>query len=742
MSERFPLSIDSIPMLAAGLAIVAAAIAIAWWRRARMPVASKVLSIGGLVLLSLAAAGVSWRGSPPEVVVMVDRSPSTRGASYHDERQLADRLRDLLGNRRPSVVDFTNEFAPPAADAIVLFSDGRFAPPPDGLPPVYPVIDPELESPDDARVADLEQRDAQAVVHVENRGSSRTLRLTGAREPGAIDVAPGDYSIARPLAPDTSRIVASLDASDRWPENDRLTLLTAPEEKSQRWWIGGTGAVSGDWKQIARDGLPTDPASYLAPAIIVLDNIRSADLSDERQMRLSQYVRDLGGSLLLIGGDRAFSTSGANRLDELSPLSSDPPAPVTRWILLADSSGSMAAPHEGRTRWAFAADAMLWTLQSLPPHDYVTIGGFAGGLTWWSADRTVADTRTLPLPPSSVHPRGPTNLQSALQQIAAAAQTDGAAPTQLLLLTDGQATIDDPNQLAESLKSGQIHLHLLATGPLDASAALREIVERTGGTIVTELDPSRWTRASEQLLQRMRPSRWMSEPIVASFRDALAALAPRELSGWNRTWLKPDARLLAEGMHHGESVPLAASWRIGAGQVAAVGFAADRELIEQIRQRIEAPPRDPRLALAWMIGSAVRVRVDAQEENRPINDLSLFLRWPDIDAAALAQVAPGRYEASVAAPREPVIAEVIQDDGTIIARKAVAGRYDLEFEVIGNDHEALQDLATQTGGRVIAADDRREIHFPFAPRTVSLVRHLSLAGACLLAVALIIWRAR
>ena len=39
-----------------------------------------------------------------------------------------------------------------------------------------------------------------------------------------------------------------------------------------------------------------EPTDYLAPAIIVLENVAADDLSSTQQERLQQYVRDLGGS--------------------------------------------------------------------------------------------------------------------------------------------------------------------------------------------------------------------------------------------------------------------------------------------------------------------------------------------------------------------------------------------------------------------------------------------------------------
>ena len=99
---------------------------------------------------------------------------------------------------------------------------------------------------------------------------------------------------------------------------------------------------------MAPEALPTGAAAYLAPAVIVLDDVAADRLSPEQQGRLRQCVRDLGGGLVLLGGGHAFAAGGypGSALESLSPLASTPPRPTTHWMLLADGSGSMgsAAP--------------------------------------------------------------------------------------------------------------------------------------------------------------------------------------------------------------------------------------------------------------------------------------------------------------------------------------------------------------------------------------------------------------
>ncbi len=93
---------------------------------------------------------------------------------------------------------------------------------------------------------------------------------------------------------------------DRWPENDELSISLGGAGKTECWYVSsGSGAGDG-FRAMRPADLPTDAAAYLAPSLIVLDNLAASDLNDAQLARIEQYVRDLGGGLLITGGDRAF----------------------------------------------------------------------------------------------------------------------------------------------------------------------------------------------------------------------------------------------------------------------------------------------------------------------------------------------------------------------------------------------------------------------------------------------------
>jgi len=301
------------------------------------------------------------------------------------------------------------------------------------------------------------------------------------------------------------------------------------------------------------------------------------------------------------------------------------------------------------------------------------------------------------------------------------------------------------------MRSKNLRLHVLAVGHGGAIDALRRISASTGGTFAEQLDAARWAESARQLVRPVLPDRWVTTPIDVHPRAAAAdiAIPPTRAIGWNRTWAKPAADVLADADHGGETVPMAARQRVGAGQVIALSYPADpAATAATVAAAVAVPPRDPRLRVSWDAGERLRVSVDARDGDAYLNDLALVLdvrplpSTPADGAPAphvVLQTAPGRYEVSLPAPRETSVA-TLRHDGRVVDRVAVAGRYAPEFDAVGNDRAQLERLAARTGGRVIEPTDAQPIDFAWPRRHVPLAGPLAMAAAVCIGLGLVSWR--
>jgi Ca-activated chloride channel family protein len=543
--------------------------------------------------------------------------------------------------------------------------------------------------------------------------------------------------IDRPVAAGSSQVSVELAPGDPWPENDALRANVPLPEEFERWWVGGSGP-GGSWRTIDPHQLPTDSNEYLAAGIIVLDNIAASELSEPQQQRLQQYVRDLGGGLLILGGDHAFAAGGyqGTLLEAMSPLASNPPLPTMHWVLLADGSGSMSEAVPGGTRWQYVTGAIAGALPLLPPDDVVSVGSFAESLQWWIEGKPAREAAATPLPPNGAFPHGPTNLQPALESIARS--VDGKMPVQLLVLSDFDTQITGVADLAGLLNSKQMHLHLLAVGEGTALPALRQVAAATGGSVLTELDPARWSAAARELAHASGSKLLGHEPARVTFTDPAMQSSAQSTEVWNRVWLKPASSPLAEARVGGETIPMAAEWNAGEGRVLAAAFSPRAPAIEQLVARVARPPRDPRFHVTWETGSLLRVIVDAIDGQRYLNGEDLKLELGG-QTRAVPQVGPGKYELAIESPRSSIVAS-LRASGRVVDRIALASRYAPEFDAVGNDLLAMRELARRSGGAVIPPSQGKPIEIRWPARTLSLVPELATAGALFIALGLIAWR--
>jgi hypothetical protein len=740
----------------AALALAIAIIFIARRRQISLPPISEWTLSAGIVLLALAAAGPLWnRPKPGTIAVMVDLSPSTRGANFRNPAFLHRRLAELLGNSPYQLIAFAADnrplnptgpfaeipadqtiFSPPAASAIVLFSDARFDLPAKS-PPVYPIIDPGLENVSDASIRNLNLTGQTLSATIANTGPPREAAFPGSSAPVGI----GTFIVTGPAPAAGQSATVELNPADLWPENDSLSLPIAPPWLSEKWWIGPNPPPG--WRQLAPADLPNLPEQYLAPAIIVIDNQPADQFSPAALDRLMQYTRDLAGSILIIGGNHAFAAGGypGTILEQMSPLVSFPPEPTTRWILLTDASGSMSQDvGAGISRWQAATQAIIHLLPALPPGDPVQIGQFSDSVKWWLPSQPASTAAKATLPPPDAFPHGPTNLESALIQIAG--QSDAALPTQLLLISDCDAQIDRPAELQDDLRQKQIRLQVLAIDRGSALDIIRQISSSTGGRVVEQLNPTQWTASVRALYSATLPPLFSYDPVSVLYEHEDQSFATDIAADWNRTWIKSDADLWASTSHADQSIPMAAEWPVGAGHVAALAFQPDPARLQSLAQLIAQKPRDPRFSVHWEAAARPHVIVNAIDSGKFMNDLAITLELSGNSSKSitpLQQTAPGRYETTIDSSRNPQIATLRTIDETI-DRISLPARYPPEFDALGNDHTAMAALATLTGGQIIQPSDHRLIAFHWPISAIPLAPWFSLLALLLISAGLIAWR--
>jgi hypothetical protein len=765
MLHQLPITLDAPAAATMAAVFCGGACIIARARKINLPRTSVTLAIAGLICLTLAAGRARWQLSTvPRVAVMVDVSASTRTATYHDTDILARRLDQLLGNTPYTLIAFAEQsvatdlaqlpqeapsrrtlFEIPSADAIVLFSDARFDPP-ITAPPIYPIVDPALDQVDDSAITRLDADGGTLAITARAAIEPRDIELA-ATATTTLTAPAGETVLRAAVDPAAAFARATIKAADAWPENNSMTIAMPPPKVAQRWWVtrDTSSAPSQGWRVMSPAQLPTD-GTPLGVAVIVLDNIPADLLPRPQHDRLDQFVRELGGGLVILGGDGAFAAGGyaGTFLERLSPLSCNPPGPATHWVLLIDSSGSMSQTIGDNTRWNFAASAMLNLVPMLPPGDTLSIGDFARDIRWWSAAKSIAETNLTELLPKDVSPTGPTNLEPALRQLAQS--TDGKSPMQAIIITDAEAAIADAPSLAAELARKRVRVSVLSYKQLPQGSPLHQIVQDTHGHDLAQADPREWSHSLRTLLRDASTSWLDTTTLDIEFAPEAGDFPPLAIAPWNRTWRKNNATELAVG-HAGdnEPVPAIAAWNIRSGAVLAAAFRPPTPLAQALAEIVAMPPHDPRYTVGWDTGKSLTVTLDAVDGQRFMNNLAPQLIVVSESTyftftQSLTQTAPGRYSITLPPPRRSILATVTLDSKPI-DRVAIAERYVPEFNAIGNDRANMRRLAQLSGGEVIEPTRGEPITLPRRTKpAMPITSPLAISAIALIAASIARWK--
>ncbi|MBV8781293.1 MAG: hypothetical protein JO353_07840, partial [Phycisphaerae bacterium] len=244
------------------IALAMAAMAIAVLHRRGRPV---LLTAFGAFCITLAAGGPTLTRHPPiEIDVMIDLSPSTRGALYRHQSTLRHRVEELNGSNPVRWLSFSDHvqkfdidnandaidelpcdqtnFAPPGDAPILMFSDGNFSLSAPSRDAIYPVIDPLLSGVSDSAIERL-TADAIGVRATVRASRFASVLWTGTSRTQTTP-ADGTTMIDGGTAK-SAEISAHIDGRDRWPENDSMSTFAAPPVELQQWWVGDGVAPAG-----------------------------------------------------------------------------------------------------------------------------------------------------------------------------------------------------------------------------------------------------------------------------------------------------------------------------------------------------------------------------------------------------------------------------------------------------------------------------------------------------------------
>jgi uncharacterized membrane protein/Mg-chelatase subunit ChlD len=513
--------------------------------------------------------------------------------------------------------------------------------------------------------------------------------------------------------------------------------------------------------------LPHTLSGYLEYDALIFDNVPGFGISVSQMEVLERYVRDMGGGLLMLGGEKSFGAGGYYRtpLEKLLPVDMDVPTkmsiPSLCLVMVIDRSDSMggslsetrsSAPMEERTtKLEVAKIAAFSAMKLLNPFDQVGLIAFNADWEWTVPIGEAGKREQIAGRLAALTHGGGTDLYKGLQEGLRALKEVRAVKKHLIALSDGLTPNMDFEALMREAVAHNITVSTVALGK-DADRTLMDAIAHWGQGrsyyTADQLFIPRIFTAETILISRGLIEEQPFRPVPQAEHELLRGLdmaqAPN-LYGYVVTYGKPAAEML---LVTPKSDPLLAVQRYGLGRTAA--FTSDlsprwgkdwvqwdefsqftAQLVRWLQRQGTKESFDVRVHLREGQGIVESDIYDAH--GHYMNNLALEgrLLLPNKDTLSLpfTQTAPGRYEGRfpMQGNGEYLLSLVGKTEAQTVGPKTVGVSVPYSPEYLGLDinYSLLNRLAERTGGKVLrpdAVEDAAQMLFTTPAKNISTLQ--------------------
>ena len=468
---------------------------------------------------------------------------------------------------------------------------------------------------------------------------------------------------------------------------------------------------------------------------VILDNISAQFISFSTMEQIEKYVKDMGGGLIMIGGDKSFGAGHYKKtpVEKTLPVFMDAPTDIQLselvLIFVVDKSSSMASSYQDKTKLEMAKIAAFSAIEMLNPIDSVGVVTFDTVFEWIVPITRAIKRQMIADRLSQVMEGGGTDLYPALEDAFRVLNQVKSKRKHVIVLSDGETEEADFQSLVQSMSASGISLSTVAIGKGSHVALMKSIAEWGKGRAYYTDDPSSipkiFTGETKIITKKIITERTV-QPLLKIPNEMLLGIENTDLPliyGQVVTYPKPGARVFIETSQG----PLLAAWQYGLGR--SIAFTSDlsnrwgkdwvvwdhygrftSQMVKWV-QRKEAHRRF--FATIDRKGEEGTFTVDiATEQHRFANHLDLnvnvLLPSGQKQTFPLVQTAPGRYKCSFSAGEiGAYFFSIFGNQSLSTGIPHVFGfgiPYTEEFNKTGVNMQLLEDLASTTNGRVISID--------------------------------------
>ncbi len=542
---------------------------------------------------------------------------------------------------------------------------------------------------------------------------------------------------------DFTAYIEPVGGQDRFIQNNRLSTFTQVVGPARVLLVGTdtetqylAAALTETGMQVERasaGSLPPIAAGYAQYDAVVLANVPALQLTTGTMQAMQDYVRELGGGLVVVGGPEAYAPGlyFDTPLEEALPvqisLTEQQRQPKLVIAYLIDRSGSMATvTADGQPLIELAKAAINRSIDFLQPRDIAGVTSFDTQAYWVAEFQEVGNAEELRRLVGTLRPSGGTDIAAGLSLVARDIVQQPGDARHIILLSDGIANRRGLIDLMRTLNlEAGVTLTSIAIG--EDNELMRDLAEAGRGTYRMASNP------------QSIPAIFAQETVLASrayifedpFTPALSARSPMldgiaslpALRGYVGSTGKLAAQVVLRGPAPYED-PILASWQYGLGR--AVAFTSDatarwgidwvtwgdfaRFWGQTVRWTMLDSGSDGLETRVTMQDGVARITLDARDPAGGfLNGLNLetLLLRPDRtqETIPLRQIAPGQYEATFIPQTEGAyLLRTTTPDGSITQTAGWVSTYSREY-LSANQPSVLPRMAQLTGGTPYTLDD-------------------------------------
>ena len=528
----------------------------------------------------------------------------------------------------------------------------------------------------------------------------------------------------------------------------RPVLLYVEGESDQTKYLVDAMAKEGIRLQVRSPAaFPQSPQELAGFDGVVISDVPAHQLSQKSMLMIRDYVEQLGGGFLMIGGKNSFGVGGYYRtpIEEILPVKMKAPDKeekyATSLVLVLDRSGSMRGQ-----KIEICKSAAIATIELLSAKDYVGVVAFDSQARWIVPLARVKSKGTIRQRVSTINSGGGTNIYPGMSIGREALTRVKTKVKHMIVLTDGQTRGGSYQELAARMKNEGVTISTIGIGSTIQRQLLQTIANAGGGKFYQTNDPTNIPRIFTQdaMVHMGRLIREASFAPKYVEKHIMLKGCPIEQAPTLLGYVKTNRKATAQvPLVTDIGDPLLAHWQFGLGKVTA--FTSDcksrwgalwittwpgysqfwAQVLRETARKPEGQFMDIRLEEK---SQQAKIVVDVQENAASFkNNAEVQSEVYHVPAGALgasmrpthhmilSQVGPGRYEGQFR-PDKPGVYLVRARSGSQMVSAGLVHNRSSETATGQVDNLTLDQVCKQTGGMVL---DPNAIELPALRRSYS-----------------------